>query len=383
MRKSLYGISMLVYAVSLFWSIAFDYAIFLGYWFWGSLGGSDKYGQILTIVLTIVAMLFHTLAIFINKKCIYVTRGILFLGSLFNILFLFIRIDMVLLLIAPIVLLIFTFIEKTEYVISSTLTQEELLAIEKENADKKINTVFGNIISFIILPIILVVAIFICGTPFSIEASNDLKEGYRKDLPSEMATEEQCNAFLENKSNYEELWGPWYLDTVSITKMLKSNSNSDDYWMIGDNLDIVYHLFYDDWDGVADEHTLIRSDYKFPDPQTAKVSKICFAPNFGNGYNKEDAIIIDFTEKEIEEIRHFIIGQNYDEGKTQYYGKEYYERESYLDILWYFEGEDALYYEYGKILRTTDGKYHLRANPSYYTVYTLPDEICKRLEKVW
>ena len=167
------------------------------------------------------------------------------------------------------------------------------------------------------------------------------------------------------------------------TKMLESNSNTDDYWMVGDNLDIVYHLFYDSWDNVADEHTLIRTDYKYPDPETAKVSKICFASNFANGYNKEDAITIDLTEKEIEEIRYFIMGQNYDEGKTQYYDEEYYEHERKLDILWCFDGEDALYYEYGKIVKTSDGKYHLRANPSYYTVYTLPDEICERLEKVW
>lgn len=381
MKKSLYGISMVAYAVSLFWSIAFDYAIFIGFWFFGSLGGSDEYGRILTIVLTIIAMLFHTFAIFVNKKCIYVTRGILFLGSLYNILFLFIRIDMVLLLIAPIILLILTFIEKTEYVISDTLTQEELSNIEKENKEKKLNSAFGNMISFIILPIVLSTVMFVCGIPFATEEYNDLKESYRKDLPSEMATEEQCNEFKTN--DYDYLGGNWYLDTAAITKMLKSNSNTDDYWMVGDNLDIVYHLFYDSWDNVADEHTLIKTDYKFPDPETAKVSKICFASNFANGYNKENAIIIDLTEKEIEEIRHFIMEPNYDEGKTQYYDKEYFEHERRLDILWYFEGEDALYYEYGEIIKTADGKYHLRANPSYYTVYTLSDEICKKLDAVW
>lgn len=355
MKKSLYGISMVAYAVSLFWSIAFDYAIFIGFWFFGSLGGSDEYGRILTIVLTIIAMLFHTFAIFVNKKCIYVTRGILFLGSLYNILFLFIRIDMVLLLIAPIILLILTFIEKTEYVISDTLTQEELSNIEKENKEKKLNSAFGNMISFIILPIVLSTVMFVCGTPFATEEYNDLKESYRKDLPSEMASEEQCNEFIENKGNYQELWGPWYLDTVNITKMLKSDTDSDDYWMIGNSLDIVYHLFYDDWDDVADEYTLIRKDYKFLDPKTAKVSKICFAANFANGYRKEDAVIIDLTEKEIEEIRHFIMEPNYDEGKTQYYDKEYFEYERKLDILWYFEGEDTLYYRYGEIIKTADG----------------------------
>ena len=381
MKKSLYSISMFAYAISLVLTLCEGMPLLMGYYFFGSLGGSDKYGQILTIVLTVAAMLFHTLAIIRFKKCIYITRGILFLGIFLNILLLFVRIDMVLLLISPIVLLVLTFIEKTEYVISDTLTEEELVEIEKENKAKKLNSVFGNVISFFILPIILFTLMMICGIPFETEAYNDLKEEYRKDLPTEMATEEQCNEF--NANDYDYLGGNWYLDTVAITKMLKSNSNTDDYWMVGDNLDIIYHLFYDSWDNVADEHILIRTDYKFPDPETAKVSKICFASNFANGYNKENAIIIELSEEEIEEIRDFIIFHNYDENKTKTFGKAYFENDSQLEILWYFEGEDALYYEYGEILKTADGKYHLRANPSYYTVYTLPDEIAEKLEKVW
>ncbi|MBR5544560.1 MAG: hypothetical protein IKU66_03715 [Clostridia bacterium] len=384
MRKSLYGISMVAYVISIITALVWDFSVFfMGYHLIASFSGSDKYGKILTIVLTVIAMLFHTLAMFKSKKYICVTRGILFLGILFNILWLFISIDMALAAVIPTILLIFTFIEKTEYVITDTLTEEELAEIEKENKENKLNSVFGNIVSFFILPIVLSVVIVICAAPFALEVNNDLKEEYRKDLPAEMATEEQCNEFLENINNYEELGGNWYLDTLKVTKMLKSDSNSDDYWTVGDNLDIVYHLFYDDWDNVADDYTLIKKDYKFPDTETAKVSKICFAANFANGYRKEDAVIIDLTEKEIEEIRYFIMEQNYDEGKTQYYDKEYYESERKLDILWYFEGEDALYYEYGEIIKTADGKYHLRAAPSYYTVYTLPDDICERLEKTW
>lgn len=382
MRKSLYGISMVAYVISIITALVWDFSVFfMGYHLIASFSGSDKYGKILTIVLTVIAMLFHTLAMFKSKKYICVTRGILFLGILFNILWLFISIDMALAAVIPIILLVFTFIEKTEYVITDTLTEEELAEIEKENKENKLNSVFGNIVSFFILPIVLSVVIVICAAPFALEANNDLKEEYRKDLPAEMATEEQCEEF--RTTNYGYLGDGWYLDTTTVTKMLKSNSNNDDYWMIGDTLDIVYHLYYDNWDNMADEETLIRRDYKYPDPETAKVSKICFAANFANGYIKEDAVIIDLTEKEIEEIRHFIMEPNYDEGKTQYYDKEYFEHERKLDILWYFEGEDALYYEYGEIIKTADGKYHLRANPSYYTVYTLPDEICKRLEKAW
>ena len=382
MRKSLYGISMVAYVISIITALVWDFSVFfMGYHLIASFSGSDKYGKILTIVLTVIAMLFHTLAMFKSKKYICVTRGILFLGILFNILWLFISIDMALAAVIPIILIVFTFIEKTEYVITDTLTEEELAEIEKENKENKLNSVFGNIVSFFILPIVLSVVIVICAAPFALEANNDLKEEYRKDLPAEMATEEQCEEF--RTTNYGYLGDGWYLDTTTVTKMLKSNSNNDDYWMIGDTLDIVYHLYYDSWDNMADEETLIRRDYKYPDPETAKVSKICFAANFANGYIKEDAVIIDLTEKEIEEIRHFIMEPNYDEGKTQYYDKEYFEYERKLDILWYFEGEDALYYEYGEIIKTADGKYHLRANPSYYTVYTLPDEICERLEKVW
>lgn len=381
MRKSLYGISMVAYAFSLVLTFCEGAPLLMGYYFWGSFGGSDEYGKILTIVLTVIAMLFHTLAIIRFKKCIYVTRGILALGSLLNISLLFVRIDMVLVLISPIILLVFTFIEKTEYVITDTLTEEELAEIEKENKENKLNSVFGNLVSFFILPIILSTVILVCGIPFQLEAYDDLKERYRKDLPTEMATEEQCDEF--RTTNYGYLGDGWYLDTTTVTKMLKSNSNTDDYWMIGDTPAIVYHLYYDSWDNAADEETLIRKDYKYPDPETAKVSKICFASNFANGYSKENAVIIDLTEKEIDEVRDFIVFHNFDENKTKTFRKDYFEKDQTLDILWYFEGEDALYYQYGEIIKTADGKYHLRANSSYYTVYTLPDEICERLEKVW
>ena len=384
MKENLFIVSVLIYIASLVLLMGMSPGVFTGIWWIGVFANSQPFSVISTLIIGVIMILFTYLARKVSINFIYIVRGILVLLAILNAFFIgWEPISCSVYFIATVALLVMTFIKDNEYIIVTDLTQEEKENIEKENKRERKHEIVGSLLGFFLVPIIVLILLAGASSPVVEKDYEELKNSYRVNLPSEMATEEQCNEFLENKGNYQELWGPWYLDTVNITKMLKSDNNSDDYWMIGNNLDIVYHLFYDDWDDVADEYTLIRKDYKFPDPKTAKVSKICFAANFANGYRKEDAVIIYLTEKEIEEIRHFIMEPNYDEGKTQYYDKEYFEHERRLDILWYFEGEDALYYKYGEIIKTADGKYHLRATPSYYTVYTLSDEICERLEKVW
>lgn len=384
MKENLFIVSVLIYIASLVLLMGMSPGVFTGIWWIGVFANSQPFSVISTLIIGAIMILFTYLARKVSINFIYIVRGILVLLAILNAFFIgWEPISCSIYFIATVALLVMTFIKDNEYVIVTDLTQEEKENIEKENKREKEHEIVGSLLGFFLVPIIVLILLVGASSPIVEKDYEELKNSYRVNLPSEMASEEQCNEFIENKGNYQELWGPWYLDTVNITKMLKSDTDSDDYWMIGNSLDIVYHLFYDDWDDVADEYTLIRKDYKFPDPKTAKVSKICFAANFANGYIKEDAVIIDLTEKEIEEIRHFIMEPNYDEGKTQYYDKEYFEYERKLDILWYFEGEDALYYEYGEIIKTADGKYHLRATPSYYTVYTLSDEICERLEKVW
>lgn len=386
MKKKAFVISIIVYLISLALVPAGIPGAFTGFAFASAMiTNGEKHAAIWVLILIIVLITFTLLAQKRNISYIYLVRGILLFTLIPNAIFIMFPSIIIGIFLCAInlALLIMTFMKDDEYVIVNNLTQEETEKIEKEYRRERKHEIVGNILGFTVVPIALFVVFMATSAPISDNNFEELKNSYRQNLPSEMASEEQCNEFLENKGNYQELWGPWYLDTVNITKMLKSDNNSDDYWMIGNNLDIVYHLFYDDWDDVADEYTLIRKDYKFPDPKTAKVSKICFAANFANGYRKEDAVIIYLTEKEIEEIRHFIMEPNYDEGKTQYHDKEYFEHERRLDILWYFEGEDALYYEYGEIIKTADGKYHLRATPSYYTVYTLSDKICEKLDAVW
>ncbi len=207
----------------------------------------------------------------------------------------------------------------------------------------------------------------------------DLKNSECIDMPFEMASKEQSREFFDNYGSYGGLYTGWYVKTEKATAKLHSYDNNYDYWIIGDNTDIVYSVFYDTWDWAAEEDTLIKNDYKYPDPETAKVSEICFASNFSNGYDKETAIKIELSEQEIEEIRDFAIKTVYDENKTKCFPKEYFEGADERDILWFFEDEDLLYYQCGELVRTTDGKYYLRATSSYYTVYVLPDEICERI----
>lgn len=382
MKEKLFIASIMIYIASLVLLMGLGPGVFTGIWWIGVFANSQPFSVISTLIIGVIMILFTYLARKVSINFIYIVRGVLVLLAILNAFFIgWEPISCSIYFIATVALLVMTFIKDNEYVIVTDLTQGEKENIEKENRRERKHEIVGSILSFTIIPIVVFFVVVLASSPFHESKYEELKNRYRVDLPSEMATEEQCEEF--RTTNYGYLGDGWYLDTTTVTKMLKSNSNNDDYWMIGDTLDIVYHLYYDSWDNTADEETLIKRDYKYPDPETAKVSKICFAANFANGYIKEDAVIIDLTEKEIEEIRHFIMEPNYDEGKTQYYDKEYFEHERKLDILWYFEGEDALYYEYGEIIKTADGKYHLRANPSYYTVYTLPDEICEKLDKVW
>ncbi len=213
-------------------------------------------------------------------------------------------------------------------------------------------------------------------TPQDIE---DLKNSVCLDMPNEKTSKEQSREFFDNYSSYGGLYTGWNVKTEKATAKLHSYDNNYDYWIIGDNTDIIYWVFYDTWDWAAEEDVLIKNDYKYPEPGTAKVNEICFAKNFSNGYDEESAIKIELTEQEIEEIREFTIKNVYDENKTKCFSKDYFQGERKRDVLWFFEDEDRLYYECGEIVRTSDGKYYLRADSSYYTVYILPDELCKKI----
>ena len=390
MKKKPFVISIIIYLISLALVPAGIPGAFTGFAFASAMiTNGEKHAAIWVLILIIVLITFTLLAQKRNIGYIYLVRGILLFTLIPNAIFIMFPSIIIGIFLCAInlALLIMTFMKDDEYVIVNNLTQEETEKIEKEYRRERKHEIVGNILGFTVVPIALFVVFMATSAPISGNNFEELKNIYRQDLPSEMASEELSKEIIDSIENYSYIYlyleSGWYVDSDLASKMLVPQSDTDDYWIINDNPDLIYHLYYDDWDGVADEYIHIKNGYKYVDPETAKVSKICFANNFDNGYRKEDAVVIDLTEKEIEEIREFIMNNNYDESKTQYYDKEYYKGEKSLDILWYFEGEDALYYEYGEIIRTTDGKYHLRATPSYYTVYVLSDRICERLDAVW
>lgn len=377
MKKSLYGVSMLVYAISLILTIEQYSLAFFGYYFIGSFAGSDDYGKVLTIVVTIAAMLFHTLAVFKNKKYIYVTRAILLLGSLFNLLVFSISMDMLLSLISSLALLSFTFIEKTEYVITNTVSEEELAAVEKEISDEKTKSSIGNIIAFIFLPIIFTIVIIIGSIPFSIKDLNEFKEEYRSYYPSVMATDEQNAQFDEFA--YLKISSPWQVNTNHATAMLESKG-SNDYWIINDNINIVLNLYYDTWDSVADETILVNVNYGYPDMQTDKISKICIGDECCYDIqNPETYICPDFTDEEKEILRDFVLNEKYlKQEKITLTSQQRYNAD-FEDLFWCFEGEDTLYLEQGEICKLEDGKYYFYAGWPASDFYVLPDAISQKL----
>ncbi len=381
MKKSLYGISMVVYIISLVMALERGAPFFLGYMFWGSLAGSDDYATGLTVVLIIIAMLFHTLAVFKNKKFIYVTRAILFLGGFLNVLLLFVRVDMVLLLITPIIMLVLTFIEKTEYIVTNTVSEEELATIKKEISDEKTNSAIGNVVAFFVLPIILVIGIMVCSIPFSIKYVNELKEEYRSYYADNMATEKQNAQFKD--ISYTQIAHPWQANINHTTARIETKGY-DDYWIINDNINIVLNLYYDTWDSGADDEILVNVNYSYPDMQNDKISKIYM----GDGYdfdvkNPETYICLDFTDEEKEILRDFILNEKYSEQERIELTQQQYQDAEMKVVFWYFEGEDTLYLEEGYTFKAEDGKYYLFIGWLSGDCYPLPEEICERLEKVW
>ncbi len=378
MKEKYFGVSVAIYLASLVLLTIYVPGVFTGLLFVGAMWTNNfAFSAIWVFVLTAILISFTHLARTKHINYIYIVRGILLLLLVLNAFCIALpeMIFGIISTIATIILLVLTFLRKNEYVLTNTIDAIELAELKRHNKSELKHEIIGSILGFLIVPIVLLFLFIVTAQPIANDNLEDLKNSYRVNMPSEMATEEQCNEFLANIDKYENYYGPWQVDTDYIGKMLKSNSDTDDYWLIGDDVNFVYHLFYDDWDSAADEHILINGDYDFPDTATAKVTKIQF------GYSKQRKI--DLTEEEIKEIREFIMFHNYDESKTVSYGMEYFEDEYKYDILWYFEGEDAIYYEYGELIRTADGKFYLRAAPSYYTVYILSDEICEKLEKYW
>lgn len=386
MSDALFTASVMIYLISLALLMVFP-GVFTGLWFLGILLTNNMaFSVIWTLVLCAILIAFTHLARKKNKSFIYAVRGILFIMIIANAFCVdWEPVSCIIFLAASIALFVMTFIMKTEKVLTNTITEEEAISIRNQNKCEMKHAIIGNLLGFTIVPVIILVLFGATAAPIAQANDEELKERYRVNMPSTIATEEQSKEFFDNIDNYQEpynyIQNQWYVDTDLVTKMLKSNSNTNDYWMIGDTTDIVYHLFYDSWDNVADEHILIKNDYVYPKASTSKVAKICFANNFGHSYNKENAIIIDFTEEEINEIRGFTINNIYDEEKTEYFEEEYFEGEQTRDILWFFEGEDILYYECGKLVKTSDGKYYLRANSTYFNnLYVLSNEICEKIE---
>lgn len=381
MRKSLYAISMVVYTASIIVAFLDVPLVYMGYWFIASFFGSEDYGMILSTLLALVSMVFHTLAVFKSKKYIYVTRGILFLGCLFNLLMLTIsRGDMLLSFILSVALLVMTFIEKTEYIITNTVSEEELAAIEKENADEKTNGAIGNIVAFVVLPIALTIFIFAGTLPFYNIEVKKLAEEYRADLPSNLATDEQFAQYEENA--YLELADSWQVDEKLATARLDTSFTTDDYWLINDNVNILYHLYYDSWDGAAESEILINVNYGYPNVKTDKIAKICIGDEYDyDTQNPETYFCPDFTDEEKEILRDFILNEKYLEQEKTTVTREQYYNVDRQDVFWYFEGEDTLYLVQGNICKLEDGKYYLHEGMFSYDFYALPDTISQKLLK--
>lgn len=79
-------------------------------------------------------------------------------------------------------------------------------------------------------------------TPWEVE---DLKNSLCLDMPYEKASKEKSDNFFDNYGQYGGLQTGWYIRKEMATERLRFYDVNYDYWFIGDNMDIVYWVYYD------------------------------------------------------------------------------------------------------------------------------------------
>ena len=386
MKEKLFVVSIMIYIASLVLLMGLSPGVFTGIWWIGVFANSQAFSVVSTLIVGLIMILFTYLARKVSINFIYIVRGVLLLLAILNAISIgWEPISCSIYFIATVALLIMSFIKENEVVIANDLTQEELANIEKENKREMEREIVGSLLGFFLVPIIVVILLVGASAPIVEADFEELKNRYRVDLPSEMASEELSKEIIESIENedgkYISLENLWYVNEDKISKMLVSQYNSDDYWLVNDNPHIIYHLYYDDWDNVADEHIYISSEFEYPNPATSKVSKI----EFGNDENDPD-----LTQEEIELLQFYLFGSSSDKAMTvEDFEDTYFDVNDKVRLSWCFEDEEALWYNNGLIIRTTDGKCYLLKSAStlmlsyYDEVYLLPTEICKKLENVW
>ncbi len=375
MKKSVFITSIISYIVSIL-MLFLDYpGIFAGFWMLGMFVNDEPVANVLALVI-FVAMMLVTLFTLKYKKLIYAVRGLLVAIVVTNILATLLNPEHWILLLISIAILVISFFEENEIIITNTVTTEELENIKKEQDEEKTESVIGNIISFTLIPFVVLTLTLLVLAIIPNESFENLKEDYRNEMPTAYVSESITEDF--SIGNYEMLSSNWKFEYEVTEKINRTNGNYD-YWTLNGTDNFVLEAFYDDWDMAVETDIYIKKDYKFPDTTKNKVSKIVLSYD----YFYTDEVIPDFTEEEMSFLRDLVINENFKEEDTRYFSTEELDKSDRRCIFWQFEDEENLYWRQGYLIRFETGEYYIRVESSYYTLCKLPENIQSKLEKLF
>jgi len=375
MKKSVFITSIISYIVSALMLFLHYPGIFAGFWMLGMFVNDEPVANVLALVMFVVITLV-TLLTLKYKTLIYIVRGLLvtlvvsnFLGTLLNP-------EHLPLLLISIIILVISFFEENEIIITNTVTAEELENIKKEQKEEKTQSVLGNIFAFTVVPFVVLTLTLLVLAIIPNQSFENLKADYRSEMPTEYVSESIADNFTIG--NYEVLSSKWHFN-YEVTEKINRTDGTHDYWTLNGTDDFVLEAFYDDWDMAVDTDIYIKKNYEFPDPAKSKVSKAFFSDSY---YDVgEDSI--DLTEEEMTFLRNLVINENFKEEDTRYFSIEELNKSKKRWVFWQFEGEENLYCEHGHLIRFETGEYYLRVNSSYYTLCKIPENIQAKLEKLF
>lgn len=233
----------------------------------------------------------------------------------------------------------------------------------------------------IIIVFLVLVLIFISFSVFSGKKEIERMQKYTNSLPQETISSELANNIdLQNYSTllYGSKFGniEWGISTP--TKKLGKN---EFIWLAADDEKILYAFNYDSWNNCFECDVLVHKDFIFPNLDEDKISKIVLTEtkhNYEWSYSPLEAyddeptynpstndFVLQLSEKTFEELRDLVFGEYEKEYKIhisddgKYWKstnsntlllsdnfKEYENIEivSSWSMNWYFEGNEAIYY---------------------------------------
>lgn len=271
---------------------------------------------------------------------------------------------------------------------------------------------------FVIVFLALII-IFVSFSVFSAKQEVEKMQNHTNSLPQETVSSELANSIdLKNYSTL--LYGSNFGNTEwGISAPTKKLGRNNFIWLAANDEKVLYDFNYDSWNNCFECDVLVHKDFIFPNLCEDKISKIILTEtkhNYEWSYSPLDAyedeptyspnkndVVLQLPEKTFDELRDLVFGEyekKYeihisDDGKYWQSTnsnalllsdsfKEYKDIEivSSWSMNWYFEGNEAIYYNNYLLGYDEKETFHVISYGTDYMVEipkTISEEISKQV----